>query len=230
MTPQETVERALGPPPGADDCIVIADETSTAKTCAGPANSLTTNGVARSRQLTVIAESPRGARAARRPAWLSRGPGCGADQVAGRRCRGGGRPRARVPRPRDGQEPLLGPGDPEAVRCQGGFRSPASPGWDDEPGRHRHRRVHELSRQLSGEAFRGRGKRPGGSCTGYAEHSLTSNLSSATLPPGLGGCAPRPAPPVRPEHQPPSRPSPAAFRLGRPGPSATFHRRGTSGR
>ncbi|WP_327091867.1 metallopeptidase TldD-related protein [Nonomuraea sp. NBC_01738] len=52
MTPQEMVEKALELS-GADDCVVIADEGSTANLrFAG--NTLTTNGVARSAQLTVI--------------------------------------------------------------------------------------------------------------------------------------------------------------------------------
>ena len=52
MRPQEMVERALELS-RADDCIVIAEETSTANLrFAG--NTLTTNGVARSARLTVI--------------------------------------------------------------------------------------------------------------------------------------------------------------------------------
>ncbi|GAA4633586.1 metallopeptidase TldD-related protein [Actinoallomurus vinaceus] len=52
-TPQETVERALALS-RADDCVVIAEESSgTNLRWAG--NTLTTNGVARSRRLTVIA-------------------------------------------------------------------------------------------------------------------------------------------------------------------------------
>ena len=62
MTPQETVERALAAA-RCDDCIVIADETSEAN-LRWAANSLTTNGVSRSRQLTVIAIT-RGADGAR---------------------------------------------------------------------------------------------------------------------------------------------------------------------
>ena len=53
MTPQETVERALAAA-RCDDCVVIADETSSAN-LRWAANSLTTDGVSRSRQLTVIA-------------------------------------------------------------------------------------------------------------------------------------------------------------------------------
>src|ERR1700739_4398733 len=58
MTPQETVERALTLA-RCDDCVVIADETSSAN-LRWAANSLTTNGVSRSRRLTVIAVSGKG--------------------------------------------------------------------------------------------------------------------------------------------------------------------------
>ncbi|MQA84620.1 MAG: TldD/PmbA family protein [Streptosporangiales bacterium] len=57
MTPQEMVERALAVA-RSDDCIAIADESSTAN-LRWANNTLTTNGVARSRQLTVIAISRR---------------------------------------------------------------------------------------------------------------------------------------------------------------------------
>jgi predicted Zn-dependent protease len=53
MTPQETVERALAAS-RTDDCIVIAEENSTAN-LRWAGNTLTTNGVSASRQLTVIA-------------------------------------------------------------------------------------------------------------------------------------------------------------------------------
>jgi len=52
-SPQETVERALAAAKS-DDCVVIAEETSTAN-LRWAGNTLTTNGVAGSRQLTVIA-------------------------------------------------------------------------------------------------------------------------------------------------------------------------------
>jgi predicted Zn-dependent protease len=55
MTPQESVERALALS-RADDCVVIADESSTAN-LRWAGNTLTTNGVTRSRRLTVIAIS-----------------------------------------------------------------------------------------------------------------------------------------------------------------------------
>jgi predicted Zn-dependent protease len=53
MTPQESVEKALALS-HADDCIVIADESSGAN-LRWAGNTLTTNGVSRSRRLTVIA-------------------------------------------------------------------------------------------------------------------------------------------------------------------------------
>src|SRR5258707_5876495 len=59
MSPQNTIERALAVAQ-CDDCIVIADETSSAN-LRWAGNTLTTNGVSRSRQLTVIAISRSGA-------------------------------------------------------------------------------------------------------------------------------------------------------------------------
>ena len=61
LSPQDTVERALAAA-RSDDCIVIADESSSAN-LRWAGNTLTTNGVARSRQLTVIAISRRGGEA-----------------------------------------------------------------------------------------------------------------------------------------------------------------------
>jgi predicted Zn-dependent protease len=52
-SPQETVERVLAAA-RCDDCVVIAEETSSAN-LRWAGNTLTTNGVSRSRQLTVIA-------------------------------------------------------------------------------------------------------------------------------------------------------------------------------
>jgi len=52
--PQDTVERALAAARPGGDCVVIADETSTAN-LRWAGNTLTTNGVAATRSLTVIA-------------------------------------------------------------------------------------------------------------------------------------------------------------------------------
>jgi predicted Zn-dependent protease len=57
-SPQETVDRVLADA-RCDDCIVIAEETSSAN-LRWAGNTLTTNGVSQSRQLTVIAISRRG--------------------------------------------------------------------------------------------------------------------------------------------------------------------------
>ena len=108
MTPQDTVERALAAA-RSDDCIVIADESSTAN-LRWAGNTLTTNGVSRSRQLTVIAVS-------RRAAGTSVGvvsrAGVRDDQVedvvrAAEQAAADGSPV-------EDAEPLLGPGD-DAVR------------------------------------------------------------------------------------------------------------------
>jgi len=57
MSPQETVERALAAANGGD-CVVIAEEASTAN-LRWAGNTLTTNGVSQTRQLTVIAVDKR---------------------------------------------------------------------------------------------------------------------------------------------------------------------------
>jgi predicted Zn-dependent protease len=62
FTPQETVERALAAC-RSDDCVVIAEEVSSAN-LRWAGNTLTTNGVSSSRQLTVIAINRRAAGAA----------------------------------------------------------------------------------------------------------------------------------------------------------------------
>ena len=58
ISPAETVERALAAA-RSDDCVVIAEETSAAN-LRWAGNTLTTNGVSRSRRLTVIAIDRRG--------------------------------------------------------------------------------------------------------------------------------------------------------------------------
>ncbi len=82
-SPQEAVERALAAA-RCDDCVVIADESSSAN-LRWAGNSLTTNGVSRSRQLTVIAISRSGDTA--RAGVISRA-GVTDDQIAEDRGRG----------------------------------------------------------------------------------------------------------------------------------------------
>ncbi|MGH8837016.1 MAG: TldD/PmbA family protein, partial [Actinomycetes bacterium] len=75
-TPQESVERALELS-RADGCIVIADESSGAN-LRWAGNTLTTNGVTRSRQLTVIALRHKGEGVS---AGVVSRAGVGADQI-----------------------------------------------------------------------------------------------------------------------------------------------------
>jgi predicted Zn-dependent protease len=113
MTPQETVERALAAA-RCDDCVVIADETSSAN-LRWAANSLTTNGVSRSRQLTVIAITRAGDGA--RAGVVSRA-GVREDQVAD--VVAAAERAARESSPAEDAQPLLGPSDPEAFGVKEG--------------------------------------------------------------------------------------------------------------
>ena len=166
MTPQETVERALAAA-RCDDCIVIADETSMAN-LRWAANSLTTNGVARSRQLTVIAIT-RGAGGPQ--AGVVSRAGVRADQVAD--VVAAAESAASQSSPAEDAQPLLGPGDPEAFGVKEG-PEPGQPGWDDEPGSTGIGVFTTFSPAL-GEAF-GAAAAAGRKLYGYAEHSLTSTF------------------------------------------------------
>jgi len=125
-SPQETVERALAAAKS-DDCVVIAEETSTAN-LRWAGNTLTTNGVASSRQLTVIAIDRRGA-------------GNGHDAATGVVSRAGVRPdqiedvvreaehaAAEATAAEDADE-LIGAGEPGPFGIDDG-----APGWDEHPG------------------------------------------------------------------------------------------------
>src|SRR4029077_11628696 len=126
-SPQETVERALAVAKS-DDCVVIAEETSTAN-LRWAGNTLTTNGVAGSRQLTVIAIDRRGA-------------GNGPSAATGVVSRAGVRPdqiedvvreaehaAAEATAAEDAGE-LTGAGEPGPFGTNDG-----EPGWDGHPGR-----------------------------------------------------------------------------------------------
>ena len=76
MNPQEAVERALAAS-RSDDCVVIAEETSSAN-LRWAGNTLTTNGVSNSRQLTVIAIDRRAEGAS---AGIISRAGVGPDQI-----------------------------------------------------------------------------------------------------------------------------------------------------
>jgi predicted Zn-dependent protease len=166
MTPQETVERALAAA-RCDDCIVIADEISQAN-LRWAANSLTTNGVSRSRRLTVIAMI-RGADGAR--AGVVSRAGVRGDQIsdvvaAAERA-------ASQSAPAEDAQELLGPGDPEAFGVKEG-PDPGQPGWHDEPGSTGIGVFGSFSPAL-GAAFEAAAA-AGRKLYGYAEHSLTSTF------------------------------------------------------
>jgi len=166
MTPQETVERALAAA-RCDDCIVIADETSQAN-LRWAANSLTTNGVARSRRLTVIAIT-RGAGGPQ--AGVVSRAGVRADQVP--EVVAAAESAASQNSPAEDAQPLLGPGDPEAFGVKAGPED-GPPGWDDQPGSTGIGVFTAFSPAL-GEAF-GAAAAAGRKLYGYAEHSLTSTF------------------------------------------------------
>jgi predicted Zn-dependent protease len=165
MTPQETVERALAAA-RCDDCVVIADETSEAN-LRWAANSLTTNGVSRSRQLTVIAIT-RGADGAR--AGVVSRAGVREDQVAD--VVAAAERAAAQGSPAEDAQQLLGPPDQQAYG--GTQRQPGQPGWDDEPGSTSIGVFGAFSPAL-GEAFEAAAT-AGRKLYGYAEHSMTSTF------------------------------------------------------
>src|ERR1700735_5082253 len=78
ITPQDTVEQALAAARSGGECVVIADESSTAN-LRWAGNTLTTNGVAATRSLTVIAIDRR--RDGTAGVGIVAGSGLTADQV-----------------------------------------------------------------------------------------------------------------------------------------------------
>ena len=166
MTPQETVERALALA-RCDDCVVIADETSSAN-LRWAANSLTTNGVTRSRRLTVIAISRNSAGA--RVGVVSR-TGVRDDQVsdvvdAAERA-------AAQSSPAEDAQALLRPADREAFGGKEGAQL-GQPSWDDAPGS-TGIGVFETFSPALGEEFAAAAA-AGRKLYGYAEHTLTSTF------------------------------------------------------
>jgi predicted Zn-dependent protease len=154
MTPQEMVERALELG-GADDRVVIVDEKSTANLrFAG--NTLTTNGVARSAQLTVISVAGEGTGVVSRAAV---GPDQLADVVAA------ADRAARDARPSEDARPLVGRAE--------------SAGWSAPPVSTSIGVFADFAPAL-GEAF-ATAEAGGRRLYGFAEHTLTSTfLGSST--------------------------------------------------
>ena len=115
--PQVAVERALAASKS-DDCIVIADETSSAN-LRWAGNSLSTNGISRSRQLTVIAISRSGNEA--RVGVVSRA-GVADAQIADIVAEA--EAAAADASPSEDAQPLVAPA---------GAAATGSPGWDQPP-------------------------------------------------------------------------------------------------
>jgi predicted Zn-dependent protease len=159
MNPQETVERALAAAQ-CDECVVLADETSSAN-LRWAGNTLTTNGVSRSRQLTVIAIS-RGAQGTS-TGVVSRA-GIRSDQIedvvrAAEKA-------AAESSAADDARPLLAPGDSGAA--------PGGAGWDAPVAGTEIGVFRSFSGDL-GAAFDAAAS-GGRNLYGYAEHSVTSTF------------------------------------------------------
>jgi predicted Zn-dependent protease len=123
LSPQETVERALAAAKSGD-CVVIAEETSTAN-LRWAGNTLTTNGVAGSRQLTIIAIGRRADGAA--TGVVSRA-GVRPDQIE-EVVREAEHAAAEATPAEDAGE-LAGAGEPGPFGI-----NDTEPGWDAQPGR-----------------------------------------------------------------------------------------------
>jgi predicted Zn-dependent protease len=166
--PQDVVERALSLSQS-DDCIVIADETSSAN-LRWAGNTLTTNGVARSRRLTVIAIDRHGDGAA--AGVVSRAGVRDHEIEAVVRA---AEKEAAESTPAEDAAALAGP-DEAGIAAQGG-----APGWADPPERTGIGVLEGFAAQL-GEALRAAGP-AGQKLYGFAEHELTSTFlgSSAGL-------------------------------------------------
>jgi predicted Zn-dependent protease len=166
MRPQEIVERALAAA-RCDECVVIADEMSSAN-LRWAANSLTTNGVSRSRQLTVIAIS-RDADGAN--AGVVSRAGARDDQVAD--VVAAAEQAAAEGSPAEDAQALLGPADQEAFSGREEAQ-PGQPSWEDAPGS-TGIGVFETFSPALGEAFKMAGA-AGRKLYGFAEHTLTSTF------------------------------------------------------
>jgi predicted Zn-dependent protease len=158
-SPQGSVERALAAA-RCDDCVVIADESSSAN-LRWAGNTLTTNGVSRSRQLTVIAIERDGDKA--KVGVVSRA-GVRDDQVED--VVRAAEHAAQESSPAEDAQPLLTPDSPEAFRPGG-----AAPRWDDPAGSTEIGVFRGFTPALGHvfEAAAARDQR----LYGYAEHDLT---------------------------------------------------------
>jgi predicted Zn-dependent protease len=162
LSPQETVERALAAAKS-DDCVVIAEETSAAN-LRWAGNTLTTNGVSQSRQLTVIAIDRRGDGAA--AGVVSRagvGPGQIEDVVRE------AEHAAAESTPAEDAGELVGPAQAGPFGINGG-----EPGWDLQPGRTEIGVLRDFAAAL-GQTMRA-AEAAGRKLYGFAEHQVESTF------------------------------------------------------
>jgi len=161
LSPQETVERALAAARSAD-CVVIAEESSAAN-LRWAGNTLTTNGVSRSRQLTVIAVDRRGDGAA--VGVVSRagvGPGQIEDVV-----------REAEHAAAEGV-PAEDAGELAGGRASSFGTNNSEPGWDSPPGQTEIGLLRDFAAAL-GETLRG-AQAAGRLLYGFAEHQVESTF------------------------------------------------------
>jgi len=165
LSPQETVERALAAAKaaGSADCVVLAEETSTAN-LRWAGNTLTTNGVAQSRQLTVIAIDRRASGAA---AGVVSRAGVRADQIEDV-VREAQHAAAMSTLAEDAAE-LVGAGDSSSF---GSDRQ--APAWDGESGRTEIGVLRDFAAAL-GETLRA-AQGAGRKLYGFAEHQVESTF------------------------------------------------------
>jgi predicted Zn-dependent protease len=166
MSPQNTIERALAVAQCAD-CVVLADETSSAN-LRWAGNTLTTNGVSRSRQLTVVAISRSGAGTS--VGVVSRA-GVTDDQIEDV-VRAAEKAALESSAAEDARS-LLTPGDPEGFRMDA-YIGIGGPGWDD-PVKGTEIGVFGGFADALGQAFDSAAS-AGRKLYGYAEHSVTNTF------------------------------------------------------
>jgi predicted Zn-dependent protease len=165
-SPQETVERALAAA-RSDDCVVIAEETSAAN-LRWAGNTLTTNGVSASRQLTVIAINRHGHGPREASAGVVSRAGVRPDQIedvvrAAERAAAEGTPA-------EDAEKLGGPEQPGSF----GIKNLDEPGWDSPPAQTEIGVLRDFATTL-GETLRG-AQAADRKLYGFAEHELTSTF------------------------------------------------------
>ncbi|MFZ0190410.1 MAG: TldD/PmbA family protein, partial [Streptosporangiaceae bacterium] len=166
LSPQEAVERALAAS-RSDDCVVIAEETSSAN-LRWAGNTLTTNGVSSSRQLTVIAIDRRADGAS---AGIISRAGVGPGQIE------------EVVREAEHAAAQATPAE-DAAQVTGGDeaapfgRNSDEPGWDSPPGRTEIGVLRDFAATL-GETLR-QAQAADRKLYGFAEHDLVSTFQGTS--------------------------------------------------